>query len=137
MVTDEHTQQLLEYHQAIESQIKSHYRDIELLREKQKEVEEQLPRLYYVQGFGQQGLAARIHFAGSFEDCKVWVSHNEQLELTEDEQQIRRKDAPKAGSYPVAGMIASVTPVDNGWREISDMAELDKQVKERNRNVSE
>jgi formate dehydrogenase maturation protein FdhE len=119
------TELLIWGYKRLETEIQARLKEIETLREMQKQTKEKMPRLYYIQGFGQQGLAARIHFAGSFDDCKVWVSHNEQLELTEDEQQIRRKDVPQVGSYPVAGMIASVTPVDKGWREISDMAELD------------
>lgn len=123
-------------YQRLEAEIRTRLEEIETLREMQKQTKEKMPRLHYIQGLGQQGLAAQIHFAGTEDECKAWVSEVPYLEMTEDGLQIRKKDTPRVGSYPVAGFIGSVTPVDKGWREISDMAELNNQ-KKGNRDASE
>ena len=110
----------------LETQIQEKLEEVEKLRQQQKAVEEKLPRLYFVQGFGQQGLAARVHFVGPHEECLKWVGHNPSLEMTEDNLQIRRKGVPQVGSYPVAGIIDYVVPVDERWFEILAWPDLGK-----------
>lgn len=121
--------ELLEQYNYLQSQIEAKRAEIETLRQMQGVIKETMPRLCYIYGFGQQGLERGILFAGTEDECKAWIAQQPEHEIVENGEQIRRKNVPQVGSYPVAGLIRSVTPVDKGWREISDMVEAAKKRK--------
>jgi hypothetical protein len=126
------TELLIEHYNYLQSEIDARLKEIENLREMQEQTREKMPKLYFIEGTGQHGLAARIHFVGSEEECKIWVSHNPNLYI--DGTQVCRKGTKATPVfYFSAGEIRSITPVDERWQEISDMAELGKQLSENRR----
>jgi hypothetical protein len=123
------TELLMWLYYRIKVEINAKQQKIEDLRQIQQETKAMMPRLYFVKGFGQEGLAKRIHFAGTEEECKAWVSQNANLEVMDNGVQIRNKNTPPVGTHLVAGLIDSVTPLDKDWHKISKMAELGQKKK--------
>jgi hypothetical protein len=119
--------ELLEHWNWLEMRIQETLETLEQLRQEQKHTESKMPRLYFVEGFGDKhGLAERIHFVGSHEECKAWVGANPAFTLDERGEQIYIQPTPKIGTFQLTGLIRHVTPVGKRWFEISSLVDAKK-----------